>query len=72
MNEYLKGKKILFIAPVFNDYEKHIISELEDRGAVVHFFGEKLQRLHIHSLFKFKLYSDWYDIFQKKYLEKIS
>lgn len=71
MNEYLKGKKILFIAPVFNGYEKHIISELEDRGAHVHFFKEMVQIPYINYLSKFKSTYNLCDIFQKKYLEKI-
>ena len=71
MKEFLNGKKILFIAPIFNGYEQHIISELEDRGGTVHFFGESLKEPYIYYLSKFKSTYYLYDIFQKKYLQKI-
>ena len=37
----LKGKRILFISPVFFGYEKAILSVLERRGAVVHYIDDR-------------------------------
>lgn len=37
----LKGKRILFIGPVFYHYHQEIITELEQKGAAVDFFPER-------------------------------
>ncbi|MFT6985480.1 MAG: hypothetical protein ACJAT7_001290 [Psychromonas sp.] len=37
----LKNQKILFIAPLFNGYEKHIKSAIEEQGGIVDFYPEK-------------------------------
>ena len=41
MEKILKNKKILFIAPIYYDYEKIIINKMEEMGASVKFFSEK-------------------------------
>jgi hypothetical protein len=71
MINYLEDKKILLIAPVFNGYEKHIISELELRGACVHFFGEMQKIPYANFLTKFLLTRGICNIIQKIYLGRI-
>lgn len=39
--EELKGKKILFFAPMFFDYEKEIIKKLTEFGAIVDYYDER-------------------------------
>ncbi|WP_214228853.1 hypothetical protein [Pedobacter sp. B4-66] len=41
MDSRLKGKRILFIGPVFHDYHQIIIGKLEEMGAEVSFFPER-------------------------------
>lgn len=58
MNLDLKGKKILFIGPVFYDYHFLIKKELEEIGAKVYFFSERdysLKFTIINNLFNQKL-----------------
>lgn len=70
-DKFLSGKKILFIGPKFNDYDKHIIEELKKFGAYVDFFGEKKQGVLVDFLKKFKVFKFLYKYIQNNYLKKI-
>ena len=65
----LKNKRILFIGPVFYDYQLIIKSKLESYGAEVIFFGER------DYTFKFKIANNLFnkniDAFQKKHYDRI-
>lgn len=65
----LKNKKILFIGPIFYDYQNMIKSKLESYGAEVFFFGER------DYTFKFKIVYNFFnkkiDSFQEKHYENI-
>jgi hypothetical protein len=41
MEKFLKNKKILFIAPVYYDYEKIIMDKIKENGGDLIFFSEK-------------------------------
>ena len=62
--EFLKNKKILFIAPIFYDYHKIIKSELESFGAKVYAFAER-----DHS-YKFTVISNFFPSRLNKLQEK--
>jgi hypothetical protein len=40
-NNSMKGKKVLYLGPLFFGYEKDIVHELESKGATVDFFDER-------------------------------
>lgn len=74
MNDYIRGKKILFISPIFHDYHRKIIQALESRGANVDFFPERkydnLFKIYNHtSRHLLKIYQDNH---YKKILRNIS
>lgn len=62
--EFLKNKKILFIAPIFYDYHKIIKLELESFGAKVYYFPERE-----HS-YKFTVISNFFPSRLNKLQEK--
>lgn len=65
----LKGKKILFIGPVFYDYHKIIIKKLESLGADVVFYPERNYGLKfsvVNNFFKNKI-----ENFQKNHFLKV-
>lgn len=67
-NDFLRGKKILFIGPVFYNYHNEIMSELKNVGASVDFYAEK----PMFKLFIFNyLFLYFRNYFVKKYLNKI-
>lgn len=72
----IKGKNILFIAPKFYGYEKHIVNILENNGANVFYYEERptfcIYRF-LHLVQKININVNWiYKIFLKNLYNKIS
>lgn len=67
-DDFLRGKKILFIGPVFYNYHNEIVCELEKMGVDVDFYAEK-------PMYKVFIINYLFIFFQKyfanKYLNKI-
>lgn len=67
-DDFLRGKKILFIGPIFYNYHNEIVSKLENMGADINFYAEK-------PIYKFFIMNYLFVFFKKhfvnKYLNKI-
>lgn len=67
-NGFLRGKKILFIGPVFYNYHNEIVSEIQNMGADVDFYAEKpMYKIFIMNY----LFIFFRKYFANKYLNKI-
>ncbi|UPZ16064.1 hypothetical protein [Flavobacterium humidisoli] len=64
-----QDKKILFIGPIFHDYEKMIKSELESMGANVDFFAERSYSYDFNIVNNF--FGNYMQRFQAKHYTKI-
>lgn len=60
---FLRGQKVLFIGPVFYNYHKEIISELQHVGASVDFYAEK-------PMYKFFIMNYLFVFFRKHFANK--
>ena len=69
-DKYLSGKKILFLAPSFFNYELDIMNEMEKMGAEVHFYDERsIKKSIFKSLLRFC--PSIFNVYSRCYFRKI-